>query len=175
MARSGLFFMAAFLCFVLLYSGTAEAAPSITEWYAGDYSLTSPQGITSSGSGLSGKLWIAAYNYIGQMTPDGTMASYLIPTTGPRPIGIIEGPDGNIWFAESSTNKIGKITPAGDITEFAVPLPTYDPGNMDIAAGSDGALWFTYYSNIGRITTAGIITEYPLSLGSQPRSLSDLK
>ncbi len=32
--------------------------------------------------------------------------------------GIAAGPDGNVWFTEGVGNKIGRITPAGDVTEF---------------------------------------------------------
>src|SRR5437868_4101348 len=39
-----------------------------------------------------------------------------------QPLGITSGPDGNLWFAEAHGNRIGKITPSGEITEF--PLPT---------------------------------------------------
>ena len=36
------------------------------------------------------------------------------------------GPDGNLWFttvAFTDRNKIGRITPSGQITEFPIPLP----------------------------------------------------
>jgi virginiamycin B lyase len=35
--------------------------------------------------------------------------------------GLALGPDGNVWFAEF--DHIGKITPAGKITEYAYPAP----------------------------------------------------
>src|SRR5262249_49346000 len=41
----------------------------------------------------------------------------LLPT-GHGAIGITEGPDGNLWFAEFDANAIGRITPTGTITEF---------------------------------------------------------
>ena len=33
--------------------------------------------------------------------------------------GVAAGPDGNLWFTENA--HIGRLTPAGDITEFALP------------------------------------------------------
>ena len=59
-------------------------------------------------------------------------------------------------------SRIGRITPAGTITEY--PLPTADSGPVGIAAGPDGNMWFTeaFGRRIGRITPAGAITEYPL-------------
>src|SRR6266705_3035946 len=37
------------------------------------------------------------------------------------PQGIVAGPDGNLWFAESTGQKIGKITTSGTITEYTTP------------------------------------------------------
>src|SRR5438309_2064360 len=81
------------------------------------------------------------------------------------PTSIIAGRDGNLWFTESFGNQIGRITPAGVITEFP-PLssPTSLSGPDSITVGPDGNLWFTEDSGnkIGRITPAGVITEFPL-------------
>lgn len=72
------------------------------------------------------------------------------------------GPDGALWFTEgdsTGSDKIGRITTAGAITETAIPTAYAAPAG--IALGSDGALWFTesVSNKIGRITTAGAITE----------------
>jgi streptogramin lyase len=94
-----------------------------------------------------------------------TFTEYPIPTGGGRPYGITKGPDGNLWFTEFNSNKIGRITPAGMITEF----PVLGAGNpVDITAGPDGNLWFTEYSGdkIRRITPAGVITEFPIPSGN---------
>src|SRR5438552_2044428 len=53
--------------------------------------------------------------------------------------GVAAGPDGNLWFTEHDVNKIGRITPAGVVTEF--PIPGVGPDS--ITAGPDGQLWFT--------------------------------
>jgi virginiamycin B lyase len=91
------------------------------------------------------------------------------------PLGIAVGPDGNIWFTESSSDQIGRMTPAGVITEFQVPTPvppdssgTPGIGPNEIAAGPDGNLWFTETSSnkIGRISLSGKISEYALPAGS---------
>src|ERR1022692_376814 len=44
-----------------------------------------------------------------------------VPTAFAWPAGIAAGPDGALWFAEFNKSKIGRITTAGDITEYAVP------------------------------------------------------
>ena len=43
------------------------------------------------------------------------------------------GPDLALWFTETDANKIGRITPAGVITEFSIP--TADSGTEVITMG----------------------------------------
>lgn len=58
-----------------------------------------------------------------------------------EPNKIAAGPDGNMWFTESLG--IGRVTPAGVITEFSAAISA-DSGLFEgIAAGPDGNLWFT--------------------------------
>jgi virginiamycin B lyase len=69
----------------------------------------------------------------------------LIPTLACDPPGITVGPDGNLWFTEFNDNgfgdKIGRITPSGIMTEFA--LSTVSAGPYQISSGPDGRVWFT--------------------------------
>ena len=67
--------------------------------------------------------------------------------------GIAPGPDGNVWFTDSgSTKGIGRITPAGAITEFSAGLPaTSKPAGL--AAGPDGNLWFADHSGVNEVQT----------------------
>ena len=88
-----------------------------------------------------------------------TITEFAIPTPNSGPAGITAGPDGALWFTESSTNKIGRITTDGAITEFG-PFASISFFLGDITAGPDGALWFTAFDQIGRITTAGTITVF---------------
>ncbi len=106
-----------------------------------------------------------------------------------QPDGITKGSDGNLWFTENATGRIGRMTPAGVFTEFAlpaVPPPAGSPAGTAgstpaptaITAGPDGALWFTGIpGEIGRITTAGVVTEFavpaiPPPAGSKPGTAS---
>ena len=97
---------------------------------------------------------------------------YAVPTANSQPLCIATGPDGNIWFTESSANRIGKITPAGAVTEYSLPPNTVPSG---ITAGPDGNIWFTEMqtSKIGRITTTGAITEFALAPSSVPRQITE--
>src|SRR6266702_918325 len=96
----------------------------------------------------------------------GTITEFSTPTANSGPVGITAGPDGNLWFTETATNKIGRITTGGAITEFALPTTCGSSGGCGpyaITAGPDGNLWFTEtVGKIGRLTTAGSITEFPL-------------
>jgi streptogramin lyase len=103
-----------------------------------------------------------------------SVTSFPIPLVGiVQPQGITTGPDGNLWFAETGADKIGRMTPAGVVTQFSLPpIPIPDgsqpspgsaPGPVGITVGPDGALWFVGVpGEIGRITTAGVVTEFPV-------------
>ena len=84
-----------------------------------------------------------------------------VPTAHSGLSAITRGPDGNFWFTEAEGNRIGRITPAGVVTEF--PLRTAG-SPVGIAAGPDGNLWFAEFVSgaIGRISPSGNITEFPL-------------
>lgn len=108
-----------------------------------------------------------------------TMGEFTIPTASSFPEGISSGPDGNVWFVENSTNKIGRISsiPIGTFAEFVIPTANSLP--IGIASGPDGNLWFTESqgpggnNKIGRITTAGVITEFGgLSAFSGPHDIT---
>jgi hypothetical protein len=47
---------------------------------------------------------------------------------GSYPASIASGPDGALWFAVQVSNRIGRITPTGSITEFPLPQSGYGPG-----------------------------------------------
>jgi len=49
------------------------------------------------------------------------ITEFPLPNTDSFPLWITTGPDGNLWFTEEHGNRIGRITPSGLITEFAVP------------------------------------------------------
>jgi hypothetical protein len=68
-----------------------------------------------------------------------------------------------MWFTQPGLFKIGRITPAGTITEYQLYKSGGHPHG--IAAGPDGNMWFTepQGNRIGRITMDGAITEYDLT------------
>ena len=129
---------------------------SLTEYTlsrAGSYVTTGPDG----------NLWFTGGGYISKMNTSGTV---LGEYAAGGSTDITTGPDGNLWFT-SGTQKIGKITTSGTITEYTLPA---NSGPNGIVAGPDGKLWFTDWTSdkIGKITTSGTITEYALPSGSKP-------
>src|SRR5437667_4749746 len=106
---------------------------------------------------------------IAQTPPASPFVDFPLPVSSNRPEGITAGPDDNVWFAASNGKKIGRITPSGTITEFAVSGYAFG-----ITAGPDGNLWFTEYvaagnsfvGLIGRITPTGALTEFDCSCES---------
>ena len=85
------------------------------------------------------------------------------------PFAITRGPDGNVWFTERFGQRIGKVTPAGDITYYPTTLHTLD----SIVRGSGNTLWFTSFGDdrIARITTDGAITPLPVIPNSGPTGI----
>jgi streptogramin lyase len=92
--------------------------------------------------------------------PIGTLKQFRIPTANSSPKSMTQGSDGNLWFTEGFVNppqqdvhNVARITPAGDITEFAVCTFCFP---NEIAQGPNGILYFTKSDPaLGRITTSG--------------------
>jgi streptogramin lyase len=90
-------------------------------------------------------------------------------TAGAAPSQITTGPDGNLWFTEAGSSKIGKMKPDGTlVTEITLPAGSDPEG---ITTGPDGNLWFAEFgtSKIGHVSTAGsLFPEVTLPAGSEP-------
>ncbi|MEY2400250.1 MAG: virginiamycin lyase [Ilumatobacteraceae bacterium] len=94
-----------------------------------------------------------------QAAPVGTLKQYRVPTANSQPRSIASGSDGNFWFTESSEflpAAIGRITPAGAVTEF--PVGCGGCILTDIVQGPGGILYYTSNNaELGRITAAGVV------------------
>jgi streptogramin lyase len=74
----------------------------------------------------------------------GQINEFATPTPSSQPEGIVAGPNGNLWFAESAANKIAEINPAtGAIGEYPIPNPNSFP--LGITIGPEGKIWFTEF------------------------------
>lgn len=138
----------------------------VTEFQAGTTANGWVSGITA---GPDGNMWYAHQgtpaSAIGRITPAGAVKEFSVGLTGQtNPIYITKGSDGNLWFTERYSSRIGRITMAGVITEFALPA---DSNPWDITLASDGNVYFSSDGGSpgsmpsGRITTAGAVTAVP--------------
>ncbi|HEY9084560.1 MAG TPA: hypothetical protein VIN40_01260 [Candidatus Tyrphobacter sp.] len=115
-------------------------------------------GCTTSGSAPNPPLPVLA--------PPGAATEYAIPTAGSHPFGLITGPDGNMWFTEFSTDKVGDVTTSGTLTEVSTLPAGTEP--FGIAVGNDSRLWFAEESSsneVAAITTLGTVTQYTGTAG----------
>lgn len=96
-----------------------------------------------------------------QAAPVGGLKQFRIPTDNSQPRSITNGADGNRWFTlgtEFVPSQIGRITPAGEITEFGPACATCIV--TDIIQGPGDILYYTSNEPIlGRITTSGDILD----------------
>jgi virginiamycin B lyase len=92
------------------------------------------------------------------------VTTFRLSDPGSSANAIIAGPDGNIWFTETTAGKVGRVTPAGVMQDFNLPTGSSPVG---MAIGSDGNLWITDSgrNSIDRLTLAGVLAEFPLPRG----------
>src|SRR5437016_13995724 len=79
------------------------------------------------------------------------------------PTSIIAGRDGNLWFTERFGNKIGRITPTGEVIKDVVQVNTagHPSGSTSSPRGitvrADDNIWIAEVCDIiGGITSAGL-------------------
>jgi virginiamycin B lyase len=91
-----------------------------------------------------------------------TVQAFPVPSPAADLQHIVAGPDGALWFTEQGAGKVGRITTAGQITEYPIPNNASglaDSGPTDIVP-SGGGLWFL--TDIGestyRMATNGTFT-----------------
>jgi streptogramin lyase len=98
--------------------------------------------------------------YMTAAVTEAEIVEYGLPSNS-YPFAITAGPDGNLWFTESGTGKVGKMTTSGVKSEYA----TENDEPEGIASGPDGNLWFVEHSlrNVGHMTTSGVLTNYKLT------------
>jgi streptogramin lyase len=119
-------------------------------------------------TGPDGNVWFATEaftNSISRVTPDGQFATFGLPGILGSVNGLTAGPDGNVWFTESvypfTVEKVGFITPTGEITEFSISVPPGVRGSIgSITTGPDGNLWFTHDRTLATITPTGVLRDH---------------
>ena len=155
---------------------------------------TTLTGIRAMAQGPEGGLWFTAsdaegHAMLGRMATDGVITGeFTIPTgTQPNlpvqsyPIALTLGREGDMWFTDAGRNQegenlIGKVTPAGRITEYPVPSVSGLWSLNAIAIGGEGDIWFTLGDGIWRISPSGALLGVPSSfeglVGEEYRSVA---
>lgn len=100
------------------------------------------------------------------LSPAGISIAQSFPLPAGESAGSITyGGDGALWFTDSQTNAIGRMTSTGALTEYplasqnALGPPWY--GLWQIATACDGSVWFTEPNadKVARIAANGTIAE----------------
>jgi virginiamycin B lyase len=110
-------------------------------------------------------IWFAIGAGIARMTTSG---AFCLPYQGADYANAITaGPDGNLWFTESPSDAVGRLTPSGHATLFRVENGC-SPANI---VPGDGHLWVTCddLNLFYRISTTGATTPYQAGRWPNPR------
>lgn len=125
-----------------------------------------------SKSGGTTRTAVVAITYSGEIC--GIINEFPIPTAASNPASITRGPDGNLWFTEFGSGRIGRITLQGTISEFVIPTAGTVP--FGITTGPNGELWFTESgaSKVGELNPAnGTFVQIPTpTAASEPYSIT---
>lgn len=113
-----------------------------------------PQSIAT---GADGNVWLTEHdqNKIAMVNVlTEAITEYPTLTADARPGEIVLGSDGKMWFT-TEVGKVGRISPAGVVTEFVVPNG-FSP--TSITLGPDGNIWITA-NRVYSITPDGVFTD----------------
>jgi hypothetical protein len=110
--------------------------------------------------GPDGTFWISAYpNLLFRVKRSGEITTFTLPNPTEDAMDLAAGPDGSLWYAPTGTKAVGRITPAGQVQDFPLPV---DPTGA-IARGSDGYVWVATIGFLYRFDSGGSSTRYPLA------------
>ena len=91
--------------------------------------------------------------------PPGTGVSYPAPLYA---AAMTAGPDYNLWLTDIARSSVIRMTPAGDVTEFAVAGGV----GSGIAVGPDGGIWVAGNQKVARLSPdTGSIMSFALQYG----------
>jgi virginiamycin B lyase len=118
-------------------------------WFTGERGRSASEHVTYLGKG-----------YVGRMTPAGEFALHPTAVEQSAPSRIAVGPDGRLWFTETSrqANEIGTIGTDGDYGHSIKARNLQGP----LAFGPEGDVWVSVFGGVTRITPQGQHTLFRL-------------
>jgi virginiamycin B lyase len=137
--------------------------------------------------GDTARHFTGGFSEIGHMNQDGRVHLFPLPSPSISVTSIAAGPDGNLWFTENvddnatTSQRIGRMTPAGVFSDFPVTVPFAGGYLHQIIAGPGDNLWFSLegadasynaLGAIGRITPQGAISIEPLGKFAVPADMT---
>ena len=144
-----------------------DLASGVQQYFATPTRPSHPVGITMA---ADGNMWFTEENahQIGRLDPaTGVITEYRPPHLNSAPRGITAGPDGNVWYVGLVGGFVGRVTPAGQISEFAIAQT--EDRLTGICAGPDRNLWVVGQgaTRVWRVNPEGAVTEFPIPGGSR--------
>lgn len=140
---------------VALFAGDRGSVWAVTDAHNGTghivrlattFSITAnlPAAPLSATLGADGDVWITTFptgsgdsHSISRFDPrTGVITPFALPGGSTKLGPIITANDGNLWTIEPDAKKVVKVTPAGQITEYLIPIKPWT-----IAAGAGGGVW----------------------------------
>jgi virginiamycin B lyase len=123
----------------------------------------SEKSVASAGGG---GIWFlqredGGYDSVGRISSSGQVSEFPIPDHESGPKSIVEGHEGDAWFTEYFADKIGRVTPTGQITGYQLPEGSRPTG---ITVDGEGNIWVAESGAdaIGRITPEGVMSNISL-------------
>jgi len=118
-----------------------------------------------------GTSMVGAVPKVGYVSAAGEVVAFSLPDLKAGLSSIVEGHEGDAWFTWHDADKIGHMTPTGQLTEFSLRAGSRP---ADITVDAHGNFWFTEpgASRIGQITPTGEITEYSLPQSAWPDQIA---
>src|SRR3989442_15600746 len=103
-----------------------------------------------------------------------TSTEWTVPTANGNPLGVFADSSGNVFFAETGGNKMGRLVPSTNvITEWTVPTAS---SNLNlVSVDSSGNVFFSEGSGnkVGRLVpSTSVITEWTVPTASSAVSVT---
>lgn len=135
---------------LIVCAGSLAAATSASAVPVADGIFDLPQPANRLALGPDGNIWVALGSDnpdVARVSPDGTVTPFTATDLN-SPVGIVAGPDGNMWATQ--TNAIVKFSPANPAGATKTTINQIG-SSKGIVVGQDGNLWTGSDANVIRI------------------------